>query len=97
MAGEKMKVECPHCSAEINIIRDAKGRWVCTLVGFGIGAAIGGVIGTTLGIASGGWGMAATIPLGIALGGILGGGGYIIGDTLVDGFKCPKCKKPIKL
>lgn len=97
MADEKMKVKCPHCGADINLVRNAKGRWICTLGGFTVGAIIGGIIGTTIGIATGGSGMAATIPLGIALGGIVGGGGYIIGDTLVDGFKCPKCKKQIRL
>lgn len=66
--------------------------------GLGIAlAVIGGVIGAGIGIASGGWGIPATVPL-AAFGLVVGAGlGYIIGDKAIDKAKCPKCKKRINL
>lgn len=70
---------------------------MATVGGFTVGGVVGGIIGAGIGLASGGWGMAATIPLGIAAGGLLGGGGYLIGDKLLDRIKCPSCDRAINL
>jgi len=98
MADDRVvKVTCPHCGKEVRLTRDRKGRWLATGGGLTVGAVVGGVIGAGIGLVSGGWGIAATIPLGIAAGSVLGGGGYLIGDKLLDRIKCPACKKPIDL
>jgi len=97
MAKKKIEVVCPHCDKKIKLVRDRKGRWIATLSGVTLGGIIGGVIGTVIGIASGGWGIAGTIPVGVALGTILGGAGYMVGDKLVDKFTCPSCNETVDL
>jgi len=90
-------VRCPHCGRDVRLTRDKKGRWVATVGGVTVGGILGGIIGAGIGLVSGGWGIAATIPLGVAAGSILGGSGYLIGDKLLDKVKCPSCNKPINL
>lgn len=62
-----------------------------------IGGTIGALIGASIGLATGGWGMPATVPLGIAAGSLLGGTGYVVGDKLLDRIKCPQCSETIDL
>ena len=97
MSDNNISMQCPHCGKTVKLTRDNSGRWIATSVGLTIGGSIGAIIGAGIGIATGGTAMAATIPAGIALGTILGGGGYIIGDKLLDTFKCPACKGQIDL
>ena len=92
-----VQVVCPHCGKTINLTRDTKGRWIVSIGGFTLGAVIGGVIGATIGLATGGWGIPATVPLGAAMGAILSGSGYIIADKLIDKFRCPACGQDINI
>lgn len=91
------EIICPHCNSKIVAYRDSTGR---VLIASGLGivlAFVGGIIGASIGIATGGWGIPATVPLAI-FGFVVGSGtGYIIGDKAVDMPKCPKCGKEIEL
>lgn len=88
---------CPFCNQKIHVIRSSKGRIILTTSLGVILSGIGGVIGAGLGIATGGVGLSASIPL-ATLGLIIGsGGGFIVGDKLIDKAKCPKCKNNIKI
>jgi len=91
------EVVCPHCGKKVLAYRDPSGRiLVTTTLGVGLAVA-GGIIGAGIGIATGGWGIPATIPL-AAFGLVVGSGlGYIIGDKAIDKPKCPKCGKSIDL
>lgn len=97
MASKQIEVKCPHCGKNVKLTRDSKGRWIASLSGVTIGGIVGGVIGAGIGLASGGWGMAGTIPAGVALGTVLGGSGYVVGDKLIDKFKCPSCKGEVSI
>ena len=91
------EMKCPHCDSTIVAYRDSKGRVLITS-GLGIAlAVVGGIIGSGIGIATGGWGIPATVPL-AAFGLVIGAGaGYMLGDKAVDKTKCPKCKEVIDL
>lgn len=97
MGRKVLEIKCPHCSKTVALTRDYKGRLVVGVGGLTVGAVIGGIIGAGAGIAAFGGGIAATLPFGIALGAMLGGGGYVVGDKLIDKFHCPSCKGVIKL
>lgn len=91
------EVKCPHCGKTVVAYRVANGRiLVTTVLGIAL-AVVGGIIGASIGIATGGWGIPATIPLG-AFGLVVGAGaGYIIGNKAIDKPKCPKCGGMINL
>jgi endogenous inhibitor of DNA gyrase (YacG/DUF329 family) len=91
------KTKCPHCRATVVAYRDSKGRILVTTTLGLILAGIGFFIGGSIGIATGGWGIPATVPLAV-FGLVVGAGaGYIISDKLIDKAKCPKCKNSINL
>ena len=93
MPNKIAEITCPHCESKVVAYRDKKGRvYVTTSLGVGL-AVVGGIVGASIGVASGGWAIPATIP-GAALGLLVGSGaGYILGDKAVDKPKCPKCRK----
>ena len=91
------KIMCSNCGKTIVAYRAAGGRILVTTSAGLILAGIGAVIGSGIGIASGGWGIPATIPL-AAFGLVVGAGlGYIISDKTMDKPTCPNCKKEINL
>ena len=61
-----------------DVFKQRKAESIGTGVGVLGGAAVGAKIGAGIGLASGGWGMAATVPLG-AIGGVLVG---LIGNKI---------------
>lgn len=91
------QVVCPHCRATVYVLRAFHGRVLVTS-GLGLAlAAAGGVIGAGIGLATGGGGIPATVPL-AAVGLVVGAGaGYLIGDKVVDSHYCPSCKGTIHL
>ena len=90
------KVECSNCKKMVHAYRTKKGRVLITTTGGLALGVIGGAIGTGIGIATGGWASAATIPMGVA-GAVLGSGvGYLLGDT-ADKPHCPNCEEKIDL
>ena len=91
------KVVCPWCHETVVAYRTHGGRiLVTTALGLILGG-VGAFIGAGIGIASGGWGIPATIPM-AAVGLVVGAGvGYIIADKKIDKPRCPKCGKPIDL
>ncbi len=90
-------IVCPNCKKKVHAYRAWGGRILVT-TGAGVAVAIvGGIIGAGIGLASGGWGGAATIPL-AAMGLVVGAGlGYIVSDKTLDRPTCPHCKHPIDL
>jgi len=85
------KVICSVCGKTVVAYRATKGRILVTTTAGLVLAGIGGLIGTGFGIASGGWGVPATIPLAI-VGLVVGSGlGYLVADNVLDKVKCPKC------
>ncbi|MEW6531777.1 MAG: hypothetical protein AB1473_13145 [Thermodesulfobacteriota bacterium] len=91
------EVICPNCGKRVVAYRGPGGRILIT-TSLGIALAVaGGIIGAGFGIATGGWGIPATVPL-AAFGLVVGAGaGYIIGDKTIDRPKCPKCGAQIDL
>jgi hypothetical protein len=91
------EIICPNCKSTVVAYRDNKGRiYVTTSLGVVL-AVVGGIVGATVGIASGGWAIPATIPA-AALGLLVGSGaGYLLADKTLDKAKCPKCGKPIDI
>jgi len=94
---KELEAKCQNCGKTIKLVRDSKGRWIASLSGLTLGGIIGGVVGAGIGLATGGVGIAATLPFGIAFGTIMGGTGYVVGDKVLDKFKCPECRKDIDL
>ncbi len=91
------QIKCPYCGKDVIALRDKKGRILITTTSALVLGGFGGFIGGSIGIATGGWGIAATVPLGI-IGMIVGGGlGYIVSDKTIDKPTCPKCKNKIEL
>jgi hypothetical protein len=88
---------CSNCKKKVHAYRAWGGRILVT-TGAGVAVAIaGGMIGASVGLASGGWGAPATIPL-AAIGLVLGLGlGYVVSDKTLDRPTCPRCKQPIDL
>jgi hypothetical protein len=91
------EIICPHCASKVVAYRDNKGRiYVTTSLGVVL-AVVGGIVGASIGIASGGWAIPATIPV-AALGLVVGSGaGYVLGDKAVDKVRCPKCRKVVAI
>jgi hypothetical protein len=88
---------CPNCKKKVHAYRAWGGRiLVTTSAGVAVGI-VGGVVGAGIGLATGGWGGAATIPL-AAIGLVVGAGlGYIVSDKTLDRPTCPHCKHPVDL
>lgn len=91
------EVKCPHCGVLVVAYRDSKGRILVTSSAGLVLAGIGAVIGASIGIATGGWGIPATVPMAV-FGLVVGAGfGYIMSDKFIDRPKCPKCNRSINL
>ena|ERR1017187_9653931 len=91
MGRTAVEVRCPHCRTNVCLTEDKKGRWVKSFGGFTVGSLVGVTIAAGIGLAFGGWGTTATIPVGLVLGAILGGSGFILRDKIIDNFTCPSC------
>ena len=91
------QIKCPNCGKTVVAYRVKTGRILVTTTAGIVLGVVGGIIGASIGIASGGWGIPATIPM-AAVGVIVGAGaGYIVADKKIDKPKCPKCGKKIDL
>ena len=88
---------CPSCGKSVVAYRAANGRiLVTTTAGIAL-ASVGAFIGAGFGLATGGWGIPATVPF-AAFGLVVGAGlGYIISDKTIDKPRCPNCKTGINL
>ena len=96
MAKQIAKVVCPRCQAAVFAYRARKGRIIVTSSTGLVFAGLGVFVGATIGIASGGTGLAGTVPLAV-VGAVVGtGSGYILSDKTLDRPKCPKCDGPIE-
>ena len=90
------KVQCPHCDKMVHAYRTKSGRIVGATTGaLALGGA-GAAVGSGIGIATAGWGSAATYYLGGGLAAIGGGYGYIAGGS-ADKPQCPNCEEEIEL
>lgn len=94
---ETAKVECPNCDEMIELTRNKNGRVMMSKNGAITGKTLFGEIGKRRGIVGGGNGVNAGSLYGIAGGIILGLGGYIVGDKLLDTPHCPQCGEDINL
>jgi DNA-directed RNA polymerase subunit RPC12/RpoP len=82
------QVICKKCKQEFDA--DDKEHYVAPSVAGVAGIGVGAYIGSSIGIATGGWGIAATIPLGLGLG--------VISFLTADKFrKCPHCGEIFKI
>ena len=90
--GKKVaQIVCPHCGKKVIAYRAIAGRVLVTSTAGIALAIVGGTIGASIGIASGGWGIPAKVPL-AAIGLVVGTGfGYIVSDKTFDKAKCPCC------
>jgi hypothetical protein len=79
------------CSAPLEMPRRARLKAGFTVGGIAGGAAIGAYTGTSIGVASGGTAAAATVPLGVMGGAILGLSGYVVGDHFPVRARCGAC------
>lgn len=87
-------VTCPHCGRAASFQRDAKGRWMGTAAGAGLGAVIAGGLGIAGYIASAPIAIPATI-VGAVIFGIFGNRvGKAVDDTRA---RCPNCGKSMVL
>lgn len=87
-------VTCPHCKSEVIFKRNAKGRFVGTVVGGGIGYGLASGIGLAGAILGASVALPAT-AIGIGLFAIIGNR---IGKEVDNSMpKCPKCKKKLVL
>ena len=85
-----MQVKCPHCKAVVTFKRDAKGRWVGTIAGGGLGYALAAGLGIAGAILS----APVAIPaaaVGLLIGAALGNRAGAAWDD--SGSECPKCKE----
>ena len=90
-------IVCRNCKRKVHAYRAWGGRvFVTTSAGIAL-AVVGGIIGAGIGIATGGWGAPATIPLAAVCLVVGAGLGYIISDATLDPPTCPKCRHPINL
>lgn len=96
--GNTAKIECPHCGTMVHaysINKESNKTLVTTTSGLVL-AGVGGFVGTSIGIATGGVGIPATVPMGV-VGAVVGAGaGHVVGEQLEETY-CPSCEGEIDI